>query len=240
MSKSNIRDHRAYSDAIAERISDRSLPAALKAPLKNFLVARAAFEKAAGTAFKAREARDIALQLVANADDILDPAVDALATALVGAGITKRTRPFAGLSSYGPRELQDLGYASEPGEVRKLVANVMKKKPAAAVVKACQACTKAAAGVEAALKKVVKPEAEYRKSLVTRDALLPALVKATSKLKLHAQLAWEDEPATYKAIFAPPDTVQAPKKRATKKTQAAKKTGAKSTANGVTTTTPGT
>jgi hypothetical protein len=53
------------------------------------------------------------------------------------------------------------------------------------------------------------------------DALLSAWSKALRTLKKHASVEWDEAPSTYKAIFAPPEAVQAPKKkRPAKKTAA--------------------
>ena len=123
-------------------------------------------------------------------------------------------------------------------ESQKLVAAVLKKKPPSAVVKACALVTKNAKAVGAALAALVKPEAAYQKALLARDAGLPALVKATSKLKKHAALAWEDdEPETYASVFAPPDAVQAPKSPTAKKaskTRARKRAGGGTASGGAT------
>jgi hypothetical protein len=76
---------------------------------------------------------------------------------------------------------------------------------------------KAADAIEAALAKLTKPQAAYTKALAEREALLPSWAKALRKLKLHAAVAWDEDAGTYKAVFAPPGAVQAPKKARAKK-----------------------
>ncbi|HEY4121476.1 MAG TPA: hypothetical protein VGM56_26605 [Byssovorax sp.] len=215
------RDPIAYAHAIAARLEGVATPKEMKASLVAFRAAIGAIDAGAKVVDAAKGARDAALGAVGEADDALDASVEALATALVGANVTKRARPFLGLSSYGPTDLEQLAYATEVKEVEKLLAAVKKKKPAADVAKAAAACDKNAKAVTTKLGALVKPQAAYDKALGARDALLPALVKATSKLKKYAALAWDDEPSTYASVFAPPDAVQAPKSPAAKK--AAKK-----------------
>jgi hypothetical protein len=223
----NRSDPVTYAEAIDERLDGIKTPPELKKLVASFRAAFTAYQTAATVTEKAREARDAALAAVAKADDVLDPSVDALATALVGATLTQRARPFLGFSTYAPGDLQDAAYAIEVKEVEKLVVAVGKKKPPPTVAKAAALASKNAKAVGAALAKLVKPQAAYQQALIARDAKLPALVKATSKLKRQAALVWEDsDPATLASIFAPPDAVQAPKSPAAKKaakTKAGKK-----------------
>ncbi len=238
------RDPVAYAHAIAARLADVKTAAELKKPIAAFRAALARHDVAATAAVRAREARDAALASVAAADDVLDPSVDALATAMVGAGVTKRARAFLGYSSYGPSDLQALAYATEAKEVEKLVAALAKKKAPAAVAKAAALASKNARAVTAALAALVKPDAAYAKALVAREAAVPALVKATSKLKRQAALVWEDdEPETYASVFAPPELVQAPKSPVAKKAARTRKgkaapAGGASTGNGSVVATP--
>jgi hypothetical protein len=66
-----------------------------------------------------------------------------------------------------------------------------------------------------------KPQAAYTRALEAREALLPAWSKALRFLKKHTAAAWDEDVATYKSIFAPPEAVQAPKKKRPAKMAAA-------------------
>ncbi len=46
------------------------------------------------------------------------------------------------------------------------------------------------------------PQTEFTAAMGKRDALLPDWQKALNALKAHGKVAWLDEPATYKAVFA--------------------------------------
>lgn len=171
------------------------------------------FDAAAAAAERAREARDAALDDVGDADDALDARIDDLATELVGARLGSRQNPLEAFSRHTPSALVALPYATEAKEVASIVAKIAKKRPPAPVAKAAAASGKAAKAVDAALKALTKPQAAYTKALAARDALLPALNKAIRKLKKHAAAAWDEDEATYKAVFARPAAVQAPTKR---------------------------
>ena len=143
-----------------------------------------------------------------------------LADKIVGAGLGTRKNPFESYSKYAPSKLTELPYAEEPKAIRALGVTLTKKKPPADVAKALAKSLKDATALEAALNKLIMPQAGYSKALGNRDALLPAWSKALGKLKKHAAAAWDEDVATYKAIFAPPGALQAPKKKRAKKTTA--------------------
>jgi hypothetical protein len=106
---------------------------------------------------------------------------------------------------------------TEVREVRAMVAKIAKAKPASDIAKASAACAKAADAVERALRGLPGPQSAYVKALGARDALLLTWQKALSRLRKHAAAAWDDDPATVKAVFSPPDAVVAPVKRRAKK-----------------------
>jgi hypothetical protein len=223
---STIAKQRVQGAIILERLAGTTVPAALKPPIAAFRKSHGEYEAAAVVADTAREKRDQALDDVGEADHVFDAGVHYLGNKLVGAGLGTRKNPFAGLSNYTPSELTDLPYAEEPKAIRALGEALVRKDPPVEVTKALAASLKAAKAIEAALRALVKPQAAYSRALGARDALLPAWTKALGKLKKHAAAAWDDDPATYKATFAPPGAVHAPtKKKATKaKAPAAVKT----------------
>ncbi|HEY3820925.1 MAG TPA: hypothetical protein VGL81_27365 [Polyangiaceae bacterium] len=217
MSKSNHADHQTQGDVILQRLAASAVPSALKGVVAAFKTAHAALTSAGAAAESARAARDVALASVGAADDALDAALEVLANTMVGAQMGSRKNPFAGFSKHAPSVLTNLAYATEVKEAQALTAKVKKAKPAADVAKAAGACDKLAAAVTSALSKLSKPQLAYSKSLAARDALLPGWTKALNQLKRNAAAVWFDDAATYKAVFAPPERVQAPVRERAKK-----------------------
>ncbi|MFT3768824.1 MAG: hypothetical protein QM820_25550 [Minicystis sp.] len=193
-----------------------------KTHAKVFIAIQTQFEAAAVAAEKAERARDDALAVVGQADEALDGSIDTYADDLSAAKLGPRQNPFKPFSKHPPSAMKALPYATEPKAVRALVAEVSKKKPPANVVKSGAACLARCTAVEKALKDLGKPASAYQKALAARDALLPGLQKAIKTLKTHAASAYADDEATVKALFAPPDAVQAPKVRRLKTTKQAK------------------
>lgn len=215
MGNSNIRDHRAYAAAILARLKG-STPAALRPAAAALRAAHAAFVDLADRADQARGARDDALAKVGAADDALDAAVEALATALVAGG-APRTKPFAAYTKLSPSALVDLAYAEEVRAATALAKAVLADKPAPAAKKAAGELQKRAAAVTAALGALTKPQAAYAKTLGARDAALPELDRALRRLKRYAAAELDEDRAAFDALFAPALAVQAPKKKRAKK-----------------------
>jgi hypothetical protein len=221
MATTSLTEHRTYGRLVLERLDAVTIPAVLKPRVATFKKTHDAYEAAALRADDTRAKRDAALDAVGDADDVFDPSINDLANKMAGAGLGSRQNPFKGLSPHSPSQLTSLPYAEEPKALRALADAVLKKKPPSDVAKAISACLKNASALEAALAKLVQPQAAYSKALADRDALLPAWSKALRTLKKHAAAAWDEDPSTYKAIFAPAEAVQAPrKKRPAKKTAA--------------------
>jgi hypothetical protein len=217
MATTSIGEQRVYGRVVLERLDGAKAPAGLKAPIAAFKKAHADYEKAAARVEEERARRDTALDAVGDADDRFDASASALADKVVGAGLGKRTSPFAAFSKLSPSGLAALPYAEEPKAARTLVAALKKAGPPADVLKAAAQLLKDADAVEAALGKLTKPQAAYAKSIADREALLPGWSKALRSLKRHAAAAWDEDEAMVKAIFAPPGAVQAPKKTRAKK-----------------------
>ncbi len=213
--------YRTYGDAILARLAGAKPPASLKASIKAFSDAQRAYQAASDKSEAARAVRDAALAAIGDADHALDTSVLGLADQVVGAGMGNRKSPFTGFSKHTPTDLCGLPYATEIVEVKKLIVAVLAKKPAASVKAAAAACTKNAAAVTSALGGLTKPQADYSTSLAARDATLLGWQKALTRLKKFAAAAWIDAPAQVKAIFAPPEKVQAPVHKRGKKAVAA-------------------
>jgi hypothetical protein len=221
MSSLNVSDYRHKGAALASRVLAAAIPKALTPVVKDFLAAQKAYEAAAVAVDTAQDVRDSALADVAAADAVLDASVDTLVDLLPGAGLGTRQQPLKGFSSKSPSEVKKMPYAEEPDEVDSAVKKILAKKPPADVVKACKAASANGAVVRKKLAIFPGKQAAYTKAITARDALLPGLLKATASLKNHALVVWEDDPATFKSVFAAPTRVEAPvEKRAKKKTAA--------------------
>lgn len=223
MATTSLTEQLIQGRVILERLAGVAVPAPLKPHVTTFKKAQDEYDAATRRAEEARAKRDAALEVVGNADDTFDEGIPDLANKIVGAGLGKRQNPFAAFSSYAPSKLTALPYAEEPKAITALAAELNKKSPPTDVAKALARSLKDAKALEGALAKLIQPQAAYQKALADRDALLPGWTKALRKLKRHAAALWYEEATTYQSIFAAPGAVQAPKKRASKKT--AKKGG---------------
>jgi hypothetical protein len=213
MPKSAIEDHRALGSAVLARFEEAGVPKALAPHATAFKKAHQAFEKAADVVDGAKKKRDAALGLVGDADTALDGTVDPLADKMIGAGLGTRRNAFGEASKHSPSALKALPYKTEIQAVRDLVDAVAAKGPPPDVKKCLEASSKAAAACEAALSKLTAPQAAYSRALGARDALLVPWTTTFSKLRANAKAVWHDEPATFDAMFAPPDKVQRPVKK---------------------------
>jgi hypothetical protein len=227
MAKTVRSDLRILAATVRARLEDKDFPmtAGFKPHAKAFIAEQTTFDAAAAAVDAAEEAKHDALALVGSADDELDTSVDGYADALSQHALGPRLNPFKPFSKYPPSKVKDLAYAIEVEVVRAIVAAVDKQKPPAAVIKAGKACLAHAAAVEKALAAYGKPATAYQKALAQRDARMPEMQKALKTLKKHAASAYADDEATVTSLFAPPEAVQAPKKRRPK---SAKKAAAKS------------
>ena len=216
-------DQLAHGDVILERFA--GAPAALagaKKGLAEFKAAHAALAKSSAAAAQAKASRDGALASIGAADDALDAAVLVLADKLAGAAMGSRKNPFAAFSAHPPGVVTNLAYANEVKEVLAICARIKKAKPAADVAKAAAVCEKLAGAVTKALSSLSKPQLAYASALAARDGLLPGWTKALMTLKRRAAAELDDDKAL-RALFAPPERVQDPKR---KKKKTAKKAAA--------------
>jgi hypothetical protein len=221
MGRGSTVDQQTVGTVILDRLATTTVPTSVKPIVADFKKIHTELLTASHAAEDARGDRDAALSVVGTADEALDAAVMTLGDKMTGAQMGTRRNPFEGYSKYAPFKLTSLAYADEMKEVLTLVAKVKKAKPSADVTKAVNTCEKLANGVAMALAKLSKPQLTYAQTLAARDSLLPVWTKSLNKLKKHAAAAWFDDSATYKAVFAPPDRVQAPVHVRPKKTAAA-------------------
>ncbi len=216
----SVTEKRTFGAQVLERLSSVSggIPAAVKPQMTVFAKRHGAYEAAAIAADEAEAARDAVLEQLNAVDEQFDGDLHLLADKMVGAGLGSRAQPFNGFSKYSPSKLAGLPYAKEPAAARELAVAIQKKKPPAEVSKWVTKCLKHVESIEGALKQLAVVQAEYKKALGAREALVEDWSKALGKLKKAASLAWDDEPATYRAMFGEPSRIHAPKaKRAVKK-----------------------
>ena len=198
-------DLRILAEVIRDRLDDKAfvVKPAFKPHAKSFIAVQTKFASASALLDAAEQAKR----------DALDAELDVYAGVVSSAGLGTRVRPCKAFTKLRVSDVKALAYAKEVDTVREIVAAVARTSPPANVTKAGTACLAKAAAVEKGLKAYSKPATAYQKALEQRDALLPELQKAIKTLKTHAASAYADDPATVKALFAPPEAVQAPKLR---------------------------
>lgn len=205
-----VTNFRVNGDAILNRLGQNKpkaadavpVPASLLPALQNFAKVHDKYSEACAKADKGREKRDKALDAVGAAAGKLDAGIEALANALVGAGLGSRKNPFDGLSHYAPSALIRLSYADTQPAVSKLVAAVLEKGVPTEIAKLAGHLLTLTAELGAARVALDVPQTDFAAAMGKRDGMLPDWQKALNALKAHAKVAWLDEPATYKAVFA--------------------------------------
>jgi hypothetical protein len=198
---------KAVGDAIVSRLSGVKLDARAKAAAREFQSLHGKYGAAHEAASLKELARRAALEAVGATDETLDGAVGRLADKLIGAGMTKRSKPFGDFSPYAVSTLCNLGYAKEAAETVKLVRNVRKAKPPSDVLAACAAVERAAAAVKAKLAAYDAPQKAWQKSIVARDALLVPWQKSLTRFRVLAKASLLDDEGAYDALFAAPESI---------------------------------
>jgi hypothetical protein len=228
MARKGKGEQRKHAALIRDRLCNGvfEIPEGLEGHVARFGELQAAYEQAAVATDAARKARAAALAAIGTADAALDESIEGLADAVSAAKLGPRANPFRRYSKHPPSALKALAYAKGTRAVRALVRAIRAVEPPPAVKKAAAACLARCAAVEAAIEAHVGPAAAYAVALAARDALLPGLQKGIKTLKLHAASAWVDAPGRFKAVFAPPSAIEAPKKRRARKAAARKDNGA--------------
>ncbi len=211
--KFGLFDQRILGAAVLERFAGVTVTGDLATSLESFRLVHGALEGAAEAVDEARRARDAALAEIGAADTLLDRGLDGLATKLVGAGLGSRKNPFSSYSSHAPSELVILAYKTEVAAVREMAARIAAKGPNEEVTRAIGECLQHAAKVEQAVTGLSGPQSTYDIKRAARDAAAMDWSKAYSKLRLRAELAFEDDRATFDALFTEVERVQRPVKR---------------------------
>ena len=207
----SIASYQTFGDDVLDRLTPT--PPRLKPFVKRFGDTHKKYSIAAKAAADARAARDEALAKVAQADRAQDAAVDALADDLVGAALGKRSNPFAAFGKASPAALKALAYKLEAAEIGALAAAISKGAPPAKVKATVVKCQKAAGAVLTAIAAVTKPQLAFDKARATRDGLLAEWTLELHRLQREAAAYFGDDTASYRATFAPPEKIAAPKKK---------------------------
>ena len=199
------------SAATAERLeSIKGLAGPAKESSTSFIKSDATLQKLVLQVVKAETARDAAVQTAVTRDVKRDELALNFGNVLVGANIGTRANPFKAFSKYTPAAIIRLPHASETKAVRDLISAVLATKPAANVVRAAAALTKANDAVEDATSRLDAPSRAYDKAFAARNAHLPAWQKALSSLRVQMKAALANEPGAYEALFAPPEVSERP------------------------------
>ena len=199
-----VTNFHAYGDAILNRLGQTkpkspdavAVPASVLPALQNYAKVHEKYAVACAKTDKCREKRDKALAAIGAADGKLDRGIYDLADALVGAKLGGRKNPFEGLSPHAPYAMTKLNYADTAPAVRKLVAAVLAKGPAADVAKLAGHLLTWADELDTARGGLDAPQTEFAAEMGKRDAMLPDWQKALNALKAFAKAGWIDEPAT--------------------------------------------
>ncbi len=202
---------KALGDAIAARLGGVKLDARAKAAAREFLAVHGKYAAAYDVAAVKEFARRAALAAVGAADEALDVAVGRLADKLIGAGMTKRTKPFGAFSSHSVTSLCMLAYAKEVAECGKLTRAIRKAKPPADALAACAAVERAAAAVTTKLAAYDGPQKAWQKAITARDAHLVPWQKSLTRLRVLAKASLLDDEGAYDALLAAPDAITMPK-----------------------------
>lgn len=221
MARSNLTNLRTQGDVVIERLGGQPIPNAVKAHAKSFTKVHAAYGKACDGVDDAKGKLEAAHLIVAEHDALLDAGLDAMAIETVGAKLGTRQKPLAKFTRHSVSDLQEMAVKKEAEAVLDLCGKVTKASVPKNVAVASATCAKHATNVLAAIAKLSKPQASYRKALEQRDAIVPEWTRAYARLKKSAAAAWLDDEPTFKAVFEPAGSIQAPKKRRTKKAPAA-------------------
>jgi len=214
-----IHDRVTYGDALLSRFSALTLSASLKADLAAFKASHTLFVGAAAAVDAAENAYGAAAKKVAVRDVARDKTVPEIADKLPGAGLSKRTSPFAPFSKYSPTKLRDLPYAAETVELRSLAAKILAAKPPADITKLCARLTKENDDVANAVKALTAPLAALNQARTKRDAAIPEWERRLHRLEDASKVAFRDEEGRFEALFAEADAVQTrvrPKRRRVK------------------------
>jgi hypothetical protein len=196
---------RAWGEAILARLEETFVPPELTKHVREFRAAQNGLATATRRARKARERRDGVLSALARADGALERAILGLGKRLVSSGLARKKSPFAGRSSFAPKQLVALDHAPEVAEVQRLLATFRGERITAPLRRVLISCAENAAALERARAQVQTTQTSYTRALEARDALLQRWTTALARLKRRAAEVWSDVPETVAHVFAPLD-----------------------------------
>jgi hypothetical protein len=217
------------ADAIIVRIEEEN-DESLGAMLTNAKRAARGYHDSLALVERKTAILDKKMQQVAEQDCVLDQAVEDTAKAFIGAGFTKRSRPFAAFTSYSPSRLCGLKMAREVQEVQSLITKVEQANPPEALSQTIAKLLQQATLMDTKLQGLTQPQNDLRKAEEDRAEAALELKRAMRKLRLGAELAWPNDPEKLERLFASPEEVQDSVRRKRKGGEAAS-TDAKTDAN---------
>ena len=204
-------------DAIVDRLGKAKLDLRAKAAAKTFQAQHKAYATLFDAAVAKDAARSAALEAIGEIDTRLDAQISRLGDRLAGAGLSKRSAPFAKFSKYSPSDLSALAYAKQLVETTKLTKAVRKAKPTRDVIAVLDVIDREATALAKALPTYDAAQKAFEKAAAGRDALLADWQKALTRLRVYAKASLFDEPGAYDALFARPDSIaiaRKPRKKA--------------------------
>jgi hypothetical protein len=208
-------------------VLERFLGITVPAELQPFVTALGQEQTKLETAYQAtsqaEQRRDSALRAIGAADSELDASLEGLAISLVASRLGDRKKPFASFTSFTMTQLVKMACAKEVQAVEQMAAKITAANPPEPVAAAVGACLQSAAKVKTSLSAFSVPDAAYTTKLTERNALVADWERAYAKLERRAQVAWEDQPGMLLAVFARPESIQAPVTKRKKKSQTGKR-----------------
>jgi hypothetical protein len=165
---------------------------AVAAKLRTFQQSHAAYAAAHAAALGVEEKLHAAQAAIAEADDVQDDAVTALAAKMIGDGAPK-ANPFKPFGLKPPSDINGSAVAIEVKTTKKLAKLAASWKPGgAATKKAARTLASAVTRVEGAMTKTSPFEKAHVAALTKRNALGVSWERAMAKLKRAARVADDD------------------------------------------------
>jgi hypothetical protein len=145
---------------------------------------------------------------LADEDAKLDATVQETANIFIGSGFTARTKPFGSFTSYSPSRLCALKMASEIAEIQRLVSGAAAAHPPEPAVKAIAQLTEQSSLLRTQLDALSEPQDAFDRAAQARTEAGIQLKRVMKKLRLTAELTWQNDAEKIERIFAPPEEAQ--------------------------------
>lgn len=209
----HVQNKRAFGSIVVKRFGNVKVPASVKPALDRFKNVHANLKKLTDSVQSAHVRQSGAQKQVDQACRGVDKQLDALANAFVGAELGTRIRPFSEISNTAPSRYKKLAAARKVREVRALLkkADALGKK---GVAKAIAACRNSVENAAKTLGNLSAPQQAFQHARRSLDAVVGNWTKSYDILKKKSAGAWAEDDATFKALFAPPSSLQQPRRRA--------------------------